>query len=375
MKKFRGLIAIFLATLIFVGVSGCLGGGGEESPTASESYTEGEHATTPGAGETGGTTSGGYTTESPTQSGTTTTEMETPTETETGYASWQNPWDAHNPVQIDGESYLITYIKYKLRVRTEEGGPVYEYEVEKRRGPVKIHVYGNSIDMETGKQEKVDLGEFEVYEYYGKIIPINAEDMSDAFEYRLWVVNRSEDTDTFFLFPTLDFLTLYSSLYAGTGDVVGVMMKYGNQTFEFYNPIAVGKGSIAPYQEGDINMLSDIADIEAIYLSWYGFYNFGFWTALEDENIYQETTGSWGVMGYQYNYEVKPDGTVNLGGKEFRVSSVSWTYTFGSITGQGEATIAANLPVPVEAKGVFIEQGGANVFTHVKIEDIGFEKA
>ncbi|WP_237266271.1 hypothetical protein [Thermococcus cleftensis] len=301
--------------------------------------------------------------------------METPTDTETGYASWQNPWDAHNPVQIDGESYLITYIKYKLRVRTEEGGPVYEYEVEKRRGPVKIHVYGNSIDMETGKQEKVDLGEFEVYEYYGKIIPINAEDMSDAFEYRLWVVNRSEDTDTFFLFPTLDFLTLYSSLYAGTGDVVGVMMKYGNQTFEFYNPIAVGKGSIAPYQEGDINMLSDIADIEAIYLSWYGFYNFGFWTALEDENIYQETTGSWGVMGYQYNYEVKPDGTVNLGGKEFRVSSVSWTYTFGSITGQGEAIIAANLPVPVEAKGVFIEQGGANVFTHVKIEDIGFEKA
>ncbi|NJE30434.1 hypothetical protein E3E38_05130 [Thermococcus sp. 18S1] len=371
MKKFGTVLAVFLVLLVFVSVSGCLGGGGEESPTTSESLTDtGSQTTSAG---TGGTTSGGEgysTTESP---GGTTTE----TETETGtseYASWANPWDAYNPIQIDGEQYLITSIKYKLRIRTEEGGPIYEYEIEKSRGPTKIHVYGNKIDMETGEQEKVDLGEFEVYEYYGKITPINAEDMNSTFEYRLWVTERTSDTDTFFLFPSLDFLTLYASLYAGTGNTVGVWMEYGDQVFEFYNPAGVGEMSVAPYQEGDINMLSNIADIESIYMSWYGFYNFGFWTALEDENIYQETTGSWGVMGYQYNYEVKPDGTMTLGGKDFKVSQVSWTYTLGSITGQGEAVLAANLPVPIEAKGVFIEQGGANVFTHVKIEDIGFEK-
>ncbi|WP_232461760.1 hypothetical protein [Thermococcus pacificus] len=150
-------------------------------------------------------------------------------------------------------------------------------------------------------------------------------------------------------------------------------MKYGDTEVEFYNPGAVGEMSVTPYQEGDINVLSQIADIQDIYMGWWGFYNFGFWVALEDENLYQATQASVGAMGYQYNYEIDPDGTMTLGGHDFKVSNVKWTYQLGDATGQGEATLAANLPVPIEAKGVFIAQG-TNVFTHVKMEDIGFEK-
>ncbi|WP_232461761.1 hypothetical protein [Thermococcus pacificus] len=202
---------------MIVSVNGCLGGGG--GTTTSEQPSGGSQTTSQG-----GTSSGGYgTTESPGGTGTgTSTGTTTETETGTGeYASWADPWDAYNPVDIDDQQYMITYVKYKLRVRTEEGSQIYEYEVEKRRGPTKIHVYGNQINMETGEQEKVDLGEFDVYEYYGKIIPINSENMTDTFEYRLWVKERTEDTDTFFLFPSLDFLTLYASLYGGAGDTVG----------------------------------------------------------------------------------------------------------------------------------------------------------
>ncbi len=110
-------------------------------------------------------------------------------------------------------------------------------------------------------------------------------------------------------------------------------------------------------------------------MSWYGFYTFGIWEVIQGGRTCTRRRSSYGAMGYQYNYEIDPpDGTVNLGGKSFRVSNVKWTYSLGNVQGQGEATLAANLPIPIEAKGVFIEQGGLNVFTHVKVEDIGFEK-
>ena len=368
MRKFRAAFAVFLVFLIVVSISGCLGGEKvkekassviesqiEEQTSSEESYTTPTEETTTGGG--------GYTTESP-------------TETETGeYASWANPWDAYNSVEIDGQSYLISYVKYRLRIRTEEGGPIYEYEVEKKRGPAKIHVYGMKINMETGEQEKTDLGEFDVYEYYGKITPINGKDMNTTFEFKIWVKQRTEDSDLFFLFPTLEFATIYYNLYAGSGNAVGVWIKYGDKEFAFYSPAAVGEMSVAPYQEGDLNMFSDIPDIEDMYVGWYSMYYFGFWSALAEEDIYHATQDSWGIMGWQYNYEINPDGTITLGGKDFKVSNVKWNYSFGGATGQGEATIAANLPIPIEAKGVFIEQqSGTNVFMHIKIEELGFEK-
>lgn len=368
MRGSKFVFAIFLAFLVFVSVSGCIGGGGEKitetlkekASSAIESYSESQTSS--------------YT-QSESQSSYTESESETGTETTTSaYSTWEEPWDAYHPVEIDGNRYLITYIKYHLRVRTEEGGPIYEYEVEKKRGNTKIHVYGKKVNMETGEQEKVDLGEFEVYEYYGKITPIKGEDMNATFEYRVWVKERTEDSDAFFLFPSLDFMTLYMSVYGGSTNAVGISITYGDQKFIYYNPAAIGDMSTMAYQEGDIGIVGNVPDIGNIYTSWYGFYTFGIWEAISGEDLYKAKKDSWGFMGYQYNYEIDPDGTVNLGGKSFRVSNVKWTYTFGNMQGQGEATLTANLPIPIEAKGVFIEQGGVNVFTHVKIDDIGFEK-
>lgn len=361
MKRSKSLFVIFLVFLVFVGGSGCIGGGNvtetvkEKASSAIESYTESQHSST----------------ESPTQSY---TETQSETETEE-YASWTNPWDAYRPVNIGGESYLITYIKYSIKIRKEEGAPIYEYEVEKKRGKTKIHVYGTNINMETGELEKVDLGEFDAYEYYGRVTPVEAENMNSTLEFKVWVKERSEDTDLFFLFPTLEFATIYYNMYAGSGNSIGVWVKYGDQEFAFYNPAAVGVMSSTPYQEGDLDVLSNIPDIEDLYLGWYTLYYFGFWVALEEENLYKASQGSWGAMGWQYNYEINPDGKITLGGKSFRVSNVKWNYAIGGAVGQGEATISANLPIPIEARGVFVSQDGStNVFMHIKIEDMGFEK-
>ncbi|ASI99254.1 hypothetical protein [Thermococcus celer] len=359
----KGRFAVLLALILIFSVlaSGCLGGGGvkekikEKASSAIESYSE-SHASSSSYTESEGETGTG-------------------TETSTSaYSTWEEPWDAYHPVQIDGNMYLITYVKYRLRVRKEEGGPIYEYEVEKKRGNTKIHVYGKKVNMETGEQEKVDLGEFEVYEYYGKITPVKAESMNSTFEYRVWVMERTEDSDAFFLYPSLDFMALYTSLYGGNTNVVGISITYGDQKFLYYNPAAVGDMSAMPYSEGSTDIVSNVPDVGNVYMSWYGFYTFGIWEVIQGENLYEAKKGSYGAMGYQYNYEIDPDGTVNLGGKSFRVSNVKWTYSLGNVQGQGEATLAANLPIPIEAKGVFIEQGGLNVFTHVKVEDIGFEK-
>lgn len=352
MRKSDYTLALLLVGLVII--SGCIGGEKiterikEEAGSVIESYTESQ---------------GESTTEPPPE---TFTETQAP-------AIWNSPWDAYHPVIIDGEQYLIVYIKYYLRVRTEEGGEVYEYEVEKKRGKVKIHVYGTQINMETGEKQKVDIGEFEVYEYYGKITPIKGEEMENPLEFKVWVKKRTKDSDTFFLLPSLDFITLYGAVYTGGGDVIGISITYGDQKFIFYNPAAVGDMSSMAYQEGDIGMISNIPDVGNIYTTWHGFYTFGVWEALAGEDLYKAKKGSWGVIGYMFNYEINPDGTITLGGKSFRVSSVKWTYTFGNAQGQGEATLTVALPVPIESKGVFIGEG-MNIFTHIKIEDIGFEK-
>ncbi len=111
----KGRFAVLLALILIFSVlaSGCLGGGGggvkekikEKASSAIESYSE-SHASSSSYTESEGETGTG-------------------TETSTSaYSTWEEPWDAyHPPVQIDGNMYLITYVKYRLRVRKEEGGP------------------------------------------------------------------------------------------------------------------------------------------------------------------------------------------------------------------------------------------------------------
>ncbi|WP_457753658.1 hypothetical protein [Thermococcus sp.] len=354
MKK-SSLIGLLLIWLVFI--SGCIGGvkekaveeAKEKAESMIESYSQSLTQT--------------YTEETPTE-----TEEVTETNTETVYATWGNPWDLTKPVKINGKSYYITYIKYRFKVRSEEGGEIYEYIVEKRRGKTKIHVYGMEIDFQTGEKKKVDLGEFEVYEYYGKITPVKSKEMDKPLEVVSWSQNTDNINSQFFAYPVV------SGLEAGGPDIVGIKMTYGDQKYEAYNPLAVGKMEYTPYVEGDLNWYGNIADIQNMYMAFFTMTSFGIWGAFIEENLYEKSSGTWGYLGYQYNYEIDPDGTVSIGGHSFKVSNTKWSYVFGNIQGQGRAVIAPNLPIPIEAEGVFVGQG-ANYYTYIKIEDLGFEKA
>ncbi|NJE09202.1 hypothetical protein E3E31_11855 [Thermococcus sp. M39] len=348
MEKYS-LLALFLISLVFV--SGCIGGvkekviegAKEKVESVAESYSKNQTYT-----------------ESPSED--TSTAEET-----TEYATWTDPWDLTNPIKIGGDSYIITYIKYKLKVRTEQGGEIYEYEVEKRRGKTKIHVYGIEIDFQTGETKKVDLGEFEVYEYYGKVAPIKGKEMDKPLEVISWSINRSDLHSEFFAYPVV------IGLGIGGPDIVGLKVAYGDKIYEAYNPFVIEKMDYNPYTEGDLDWYWDISDVEDMYIAFFSMAGFGIWDAFTEENLYEKSSGSWGYLNYQYNYEIDPDGTVKVGGKSFKVSNVKWSYTIGDTQGQGRAVLAANLPIPLETEGVFISQG-TNIYTYIKVEDLGFEK-
>ncbi|ALM76245.1 hypothetical protein [Thermococcus barophilus] len=354
MKK-SSLLVLFVAGLVLI--SGCIGGvkekaveeAKEKAESMIESYSQSLTQT--------------YTEESPTE-----TEETTETTTETSYTNWANPWDLTRPINIDGKSYYITYIKYRFKVRSEEGGKIYEYIVEKRRGKTKIHVYGMQIDFQTGEKKKVDLGEFEVYEYYGKVTPVNGKEMDKPLEVVSWSPNENSINSQFFAYPVV------MGLEAGGPEIVGIKVTYGNKSYEAYNPLAVGKMEYTPYAEGELSWYGDMPDVQNMYMAFFTMSSFGFWGALTEENLYEKSSGTWGYLGWQYNYEINPDGKVTLGGKSFRVSNVKWSYVFGDVQGQGRAVLAPNLPIPIEAEGVFVGQG-ANYYTYIKIEDLGFEKA
>ncbi|WP_240924282.1 hypothetical protein [Thermococcus sp. 21S7] len=133
----NGSLALFLIVVVLLGVvaSGCMGSGGEEKPSTSETYQE-SGGETP---ETGSTSGGG-----------------------SGVSTWKTPWDAYNKVQVNGQGYYITYVKYTFTVKSSEGER--SYEVIKQRGYVKAHIYSD----DNGKK---DLGEYNLFAYYGKITP------------------------------------------------------------------------------------------------------------------------------------------------------------------------------------------------------------
>lgn len=354
MKKYS-LLVLLLVGLVFIG--GCIGGvkekaveeAKEKAESMMESYSQSLTQT--------------YTEESPTEETTTTS---TSTET-TAYATWESPWDLTRPIKVNGKLYHITYIKYRLKVRSEEGGEIYEYIVEKRRGKTKIHVYGIEIDFQTGEKKKVDLGEFEVYECYGKITPIKGKDLDKPLEVISWSINDSDLQSQFFAYPVL------MNLGVGGPDIVGLKVTYGNQTYIAYNPFAIGKTEYTPFTEGSLEWYFSMPDVENMYTAFFGMASFGVWGAFTEENLYEKSSGSWGYMGFQYNYEINPDGNVEVEGKAFKVANVKWNYVFGDAQGQGRAVLAPDLPIPLEAEGVFINQQ-INVYTYMKVENLGFKK-
>ena len=353
MKKYS-LLVLLLVGLVFIG--GCIGGvrekamqeAKEKAESMMESYSQ-------------------SLTQTHTEEASTETEDITQTPTETVYATWANPWDLTRPVEINGKSYYITCIKYRLKVRGEEGGEIYKYIVEKRRGKTKIHVYGVQVDFQTGEMKEVDLGEFEVYEYYGKVTPVKGKEMDKPLEIVSWSLNKDCINSQFFAYPVV------TGLEAAGPEIVGIKIIYGDKSYEAYNPFAVGKTEYNPYVKGELGWYSNLADVHSMYMAFFSMAGFGVWGAFTEENLYEKSSGTWGYLGYQYSYEIDPDGTISIGGHSFTVSNTKWSYVFGDIQGQGRAILAPNLPIPVETEGVFIGQG-ANYYAYIKIEDLGFEK-
>ncbi|ASJ11689.1 hypothetical protein A3L14_01755 [Thermococcus thioreducens] len=346
--KTKTVFAIFVVLLVFINVSGCLGGSG--STTTPATSTQGEYTST------------GETTETYSETG---TGEETTTAT-SEYATWANPWDASKPVRIGDGVYRITYLKYSIKVRQAEGTPVYEYEVEKRRGPGKVTVYGTEWDMQTGEARKVELGEYDAYEYYGKLIPINADQLDAPVEYWLWGTQPLEFYEGFFLFP------IAQTFGMGYPEVIGFKIKYKDNVYEVYNPSAVGKDDYDFYMSEGFS-LADVPDTDLTYTAFFAMTTFGFWGVLEEENLMTSTEGSYGFMNYQYKYKIEPQGTTSIGEKTFKTVRVEWSYIVGDARGNGWAIIAPNLPVPLEAEGLFVA-GGTNIYSYMKLEDIGFEE-
>ncbi len=329
----RGRILVPLLTLILISgvlTSGCLGGNTSQSETYSESSQSGGTPTS-----AGGTPGGGK-----------------------SEITWQAPWNAYNPVQIDGESYYITYLKYTLTIKGSEGER--SYEVIKQRGYVKAHIYSD----ENGKK---DLGEYNLFAYYGKITPLNDPDMKGSFEYLILIKERTQDSDGYFLTPFPDF----GAMTSGTTAVIEA--SYWGNYFYWSNPGAIGKYSEPPYTEGDLDTLMGAVPGTALQ-GWAVMVGSAVWTGLEDHDLSKPDEYSFSFMGLGYSYKVNPAGTVTFDGKSFMVSNVEWSWAMGNVRGGGKAKIAPALPVPVESEGTFSHMGGESYYSKVSVEEVKFSK-
>ena len=351
MKRYSAALLIVAVLLLAIVASGCMGGGnGGETQSTYESSTGNygggsQGGGSGGAGDTGGGSgTGGGTTESGSGS--------------SARASWETPWDAYHPIKLDGKSYYVTYIRYTFTVKTPDGEKT--YDVEKRRGYIRAHVYAD----ENGEMK--DLGEFNLFAYYGKITP--KEGSNATFEYLVAVKERTEDTDQYFLQP----LPNLGALATGTGVLIEARSNTGY--FFWSNPAAIGQYSELPYTEGDLGeLLKGLGNY--IVQGWVAMMGSGAWSGLEGHDLMKKDEYSFSFMGMAYSYKIEPDGSVTLDGKRFRVSKVEWTYSLGGTNMQGKATISPALPVPIETEGTFVSMSqGAKMYSKLRIEDIKLEE-
>ena len=342
---------IVLILLLSIAAAGCIGG--EGGGTTSSQSPEGSQASSSstGSGATTSSSSEHTTTES---SGI--TETTAPSETNTEHASWTNPWDAHNPVKVNGRDYYITSILYTLSI-SYNNGPKQSFEIRKERGYAQIHVYADN------NGQKEDLGTFQVFAYHGKIAPLDNTSLY-TLEYWIFVKEQTEEADLYFLAPVLDFSAMYS------GKVVAVDIVNGPYRYFWSNPAALGMYDKMPYQEGDLSdALSDIDP--TMYSVWMGVIGSSLWTGLEEHDLLTPGQYDWSGMGVSYHYKITPNGEVTFDDKSFRVADVEWSYSFMGVSASGKGKIAPALPIPVEFEGTF---GGPAVeipgWARFKLEDL-----
>ncbi|AEH25339.1 hypothetical protein [Pyrococcus yayanosii] len=320
------MLTLFVAGLVLI--SGCIGGGQQETVEDIKKESDGM------------------------------TQTQTYAESEGPYVTWQTPWDAYNPIQINGESYHITYIRYTFAIKSPDGER--SYEVIKQRGYVRAHIYAD----DNGKK---DLGEYNFFAYYGKITPINDPDMKGPLEYLILIKERTKDSDSYFLTPFPDF----GAMMSGTTAIIEA--SYGGDYFYWSNPASIGKYSELPYTEGDPNTLMGAIPGTA-FQGWMVMVGSAVWAGIEDHDLSKPDEYSFSFMGLGYSYKVSPDESVSFDGKSFRVSNVEWSWAIGNVRGQGKAKIAPALPVPVESEGTFSQMGGESYYSRLKVGDMKFSK-
>ncbi|AMQ18502.1 hypothetical protein [Thermococcus peptonophilus] len=254
-------------------------------------------------------------------------------------------------------NYIIE-IEYTFTLKTSDGEKT--FNVIKKRGYVKARVYAD----ENG--EKKDLGEFNLFAYYGKIIPVTGN--GTPLEYIVMVKERSEDSDKYFLEPIPNFGAL------GTGGAVVAEAKSGNAYFYWSNPGSIGQYSELPYTEGDLDeVLEDMGSY--LYAFWLSMLSSGVWSGLEDRDLMKAEEYDYSFPPFAYHYRIDPDGTVTFDGKDFRVSNVEWSYSFGGVTLQGRAEISPALPIPVESEGTFVDLSSrTKAYSKIKIEGLKLSK-
>lgn len=182
-------------------------------------------------------------------------------------------------------NYIIE-IEYTFTLKTSDGEKT--FNVIKKRGYVKARVYAD----ENG--EKKDLGEFNLFAYYGKIIPVTGNG-TPPLEYIVMVKERSEDSDKYFLEPIPNFGAL------GTGGAVVAEAKSGNAYFYWSNPGSIGQYSELPYTEGgDLDeVLEDMGSY--LYAFWLSMLSSGVWSGLEDRDL---------MKAEEYDYSFPPLRTI-----------------------------------------------------------------
>ncbi|WP_460128976.1 hypothetical protein [Thermococcus prieurii] len=373
MKKFA--LALLLVVVVLL-ASGCTGSNTSsktsETPDTSPSPSWTSSTTQTSSQETTETPSGTHSnspSSTPTKTETETPTSTTSTSTQTEELYWTSPWE-YSPIKVNGEKYVITHYVVLYKVKPNETSPLYEYRIEKTERKKKVKVYGTDFSG-----NKVDVGTFEVYEYETVITPVKAVSMKEKLIIKVWYTERASDA---FIYP---WDMGWATGGSGQNQVVGFEMDYGDRQMLYTNPMAVGKSAI-PYIGGDQNIMDELnTDLMNLYYGWFAVLHVGMWADWSGKNLLVPQSGTWrDFFGHTWNWQTRPDGTVEFSGIKFRVIEGTWSYAGPEgVSMKGKAKVAPRIFIPLEVDGhfSFVDDNGnpRTIYGYFKIEELDLAKA
>lgn len=270
----------------------------------------------------------------PTQTQTQTqTETQTQTTTTTSTpqglsTNWQLAWDASEPIEINGESYVIKEVAFK---------------VEYKKGDSTFH-----MNITKGYRE-VQLNGENVYLLYANL-SVNGEE----YTYRVYVRQDSlgEYTSGILWVPQVydmtngpDFIKI---------EITGPGCHY----------TADENGNV----EGDYNcgyISDDFQDYNMVWSLHTGFYG----------GIYGDVVSYVTLTNNGQGYTVEKDGKVGLAGIEFDLYKVTWSGLIENVDvpANGVTYVAPQLPFPVKVEAAISEMGAGGCYVKVELTDLKLE--